>query len=81
MTPRAHVAFSVAMSVVVLVAVVWGVLLVGSPATARLQRCLALGEQTCIVQCHRHLIGHRLENGDGVLIKCVRLRILNRERA
>lgn len=38
MTARAHLLASVAMSVVVLVAVVWGVVLVGSPATARHQR-------------------------------------------
>ncbi len=38
MTQRIHVIFSAAMSVVVIAAVVWGVALVGSPATARLQR-------------------------------------------
>ena len=38
MTQRAHVIFSSAMSAVVLLAVVWGVVLAGSPATARLQR-------------------------------------------
>jgi hypothetical protein len=38
MTQRIHVMFSAAMSVVVISAVVWGVVLVGSPATARLQR-------------------------------------------
>ncbi len=38
MTTRIHVLFSVAMSMVVVVAVVWGVALVGSPGTARLQR-------------------------------------------
>jgi hypothetical protein len=38
MTTRTHVVFSVVMSMAVVVAVVWGVVLVGSPATARLQR-------------------------------------------
>ncbi len=38
MTTRIHVVFSVALSMVVVVAVVWGVVLVGSPGTARLQR-------------------------------------------
>ncbi len=38
MKTSAHAAFSVASSVVVVVAVVWGVALVGSPGTARLQR-------------------------------------------
>ena len=38
MTSRTHMIFSVAMSVVVLFAVVWGVALVGSPGTARLHR-------------------------------------------
>ena len=38
MTPRTHVVFSVAMSMVVIVAVVWGVAVVGTPTTARLQR-------------------------------------------
>ena len=38
MTKRTHVVFSVALSIVVVVAVVWGVVLVGSPGTARLQR-------------------------------------------
>lgn len=38
MTPRIHAMFSVAMSIVVVAAIVWGVALVGSPATARLQR-------------------------------------------
>ncbi len=38
MTTRIHVVFSVALSIVVVVAVVWGVALVGSPGTARVQR-------------------------------------------
>ncbi len=38
MTTRIHVVFSVALSMVVVVAVVWGAALVGSPGTARLQR-------------------------------------------
>ncbi len=38
MTKRTHVVFSVALSILVVVAVVWGVALVGSPGTARLQR-------------------------------------------
>ncbi len=38
MTTRIHVVFSIASSLVVGVAVVWGVVLVGSPGTARLQR-------------------------------------------
>ena len=38
MTTRIHVLFSMASSMVVVVAVVWGVVLVGSPGTARLQR-------------------------------------------
>ena len=38
MTPRTHFVFSIAASVVVLIAIVWGVALVGSPRTARLQR-------------------------------------------
>ena len=38
MTTRIHLVFSVASSMVVVVAVIWGVVLVGSPATARLQR-------------------------------------------
>ena len=38
MTTRTHVVFSVALTIVVIVAVVWGVVLVGSPTTARLQR-------------------------------------------
>ena len=38
MTTRIHVMFSVASSVVVVVAVVWGFVLVGSPGTTRLQR-------------------------------------------
>lgn len=38
MTTRAHVVFSVAMSMVVVVAIVWGVVLAGSPSTARRQR-------------------------------------------
>ena len=38
MTTRAHVIFSVAMSIVVVVALVLGVAVVGSPGTARLQR-------------------------------------------
>ena len=38
MTKRIHVVFSVVSSLVVVVAVVWGVALVGSPEMARLQR-------------------------------------------
>ena len=38
MTRRIHVMFSVASSVVVAVAVIWGFVLVGSPRTIRLQR-------------------------------------------
>jgi hypothetical protein len=38
MTTRIHALFSVASSVVVVVAVVWGFALVGSPGTTRLQR-------------------------------------------
>ena len=38
MTTRIHVVFSVALSMLVVVAVVWGVVLVGSPGTARIQR-------------------------------------------
>lgn len=38
MTTKIHAVFSVASSVVVVVAVVWGAVLVGSPGTARLQR-------------------------------------------
>ena len=38
MKTNPHVAFSVAASVVVVIAVAWGVALVGSPGTARLQR-------------------------------------------
>ena len=38
MTTRTHVLFSVAMSLVVLLAVVWGFVLVGSPGMARLRR-------------------------------------------
>ena len=38
MTTRIHTVFSVASSVVVVVAVVWGFALVGSPGTTRLQR-------------------------------------------
>ena len=38
MTTRIHNVFSVASSVVVVVTVVWGAVLVGSPGTARLQR-------------------------------------------
>ena len=38
MTTRIHVVFSIALSIVVVVAVVWGVALVGSPGTARVQR-------------------------------------------
>ena len=38
MTTRTHLVFSTIASVVVLVAVVWGVVLVGSPATTRRQR-------------------------------------------
>ena len=38
MTTRTHVLFSAAVSMVVVVGVVWGAVLVGSPATVRLQR-------------------------------------------
>ncbi len=38
MTTRVHTLFSVGSSVVVVAAVVWGFVLVGSPATTRLQR-------------------------------------------
>lgn len=38
MTARTHLLFSVALSVVVVIAVAWGAILVGSPATARIQR-------------------------------------------
>ena len=38
MTPRIHQMFSVALSAVVVVAVVWGFALIGSPGTTRLQR-------------------------------------------
>ena len=38
MTSRAHMVFSVGASIVVVAAVVWGVALVGTPGTARLQR-------------------------------------------
>ena len=38
MTTRIHAVFSVASSMVVVVAVVWGAVLVGSPGAARLQR-------------------------------------------
>ena len=38
MTTRTHALFSIAASIVVVVAVVWGVALVGSPETARLRR-------------------------------------------
>ncbi len=38
MTTRIHMVFSVASSVVVVVAVVWGSTLVGSPGTTRMQR-------------------------------------------
>lgn len=38
MTTRIHVLFSVALSMIVIVAVVWGIALVGSPGVARLQR-------------------------------------------
>jgi len=38
MTTKSHVVFSAALSTVVVAAVVWGVVLAGSPATARLQR-------------------------------------------
>ena len=38
MTTRIHVMFSVALSVVVAVAVVWGIALAGSPGMARLRR-------------------------------------------
>lgn len=38
MTTRAHAIFSVAFSLVVVVAIAWGAVLIGSPGTARLQR-------------------------------------------
>ena len=38
MTRRIHVMFSVASSVLVLIAIAWGFVLVGSPGTTRLQR-------------------------------------------
>ena len=38
MTTRTHTLFSVASSVVVVVAIIWGFALVGSPGTTRLQR-------------------------------------------
>ena len=38
MTTRSHVVFSIALSIVVVVAVVWGVAVVGPPGTARVQR-------------------------------------------
>lgn len=38
MTTRIHVLFSAAFSMLVILAIVWGVALVGSPGTARLQR-------------------------------------------
>lgn len=38
MTIRIHVLFSVAFSIVVVVAIVWGVVLAGSPETARTER-------------------------------------------
>ena len=38
MTTKTHLVFSVAMSMVVVVAVVWGIVVVGTPGTARLQR-------------------------------------------
>ena len=38
MTPRIHTIFSVASTLVVAIAVVWGFVLVGSPGTTRLQR-------------------------------------------
>ena len=38
MTTRIHVLFSVALSMVVVAAVVWGIALVGLPGTARVQR-------------------------------------------
>ena len=38
MNSRIHIAFSVTMSIVVLFAIVWGIDLAGSPATARIQR-------------------------------------------
>ncbi|MHC5009099.1 MAG: hypothetical protein ACYTGF_17270 [Planctomycetota bacterium] len=38
MTNKVHVSFSVALSIVVLGAVVWGVTLAGTPSTARVQR-------------------------------------------
>ena len=38
MTSRIHILFSVASSIVVVVAIVWGVFVVGSPGKARVQR-------------------------------------------
>ncbi len=38
MTKRTHLVFSVVSSIVVVVAIVWGVVVVGSPAKARVQR-------------------------------------------
>ena len=38
MTTRTHLLFSVAMSIVVVAAFVWGLAVVGTPGTARLQR-------------------------------------------
>ena len=38
MTTRMHLLFSLASSIVVVVAIVWGIVLAGSPQTARLQR-------------------------------------------
>lgn len=38
MTTRIHILFSMALSIVVLAAIVWGISVVGSPATARLHR-------------------------------------------
>ena len=38
MTNRIHILFTIAVSIVVIVAVVWGIALIGSPGAARLQR-------------------------------------------
>lgn len=38
MTTKVHIIFSIASSIVVIFAIVWGIALVGSPASARLQR-------------------------------------------
>lgn len=38
MTTRTHMLFSIAMSIVVVAAIIWGMALVGSPGTARIRR-------------------------------------------